>query len=149
MLENAWRDVRAQASFVPYAEHPVISNPELSSYVRDWIAHRMPDTETYKFWGGLDISARLNNIAIPALHISGWYDTYLEGSIEGYRSLRKHAANEWAREHQYLLAGPWVHIPWGDRVGDQSLGGAANFDTNSHLLRWFNHWLRDSEGIYR
>ena len=93
----------------------------------------------------LDISTRYSKIAIPALHISGWYDTYLEGSIAGYLALRKQAATAFARRHQYLLAGPWVHIPWGDRLGDQNLGPAANLDTDAHLLRWFNHWLKDSE----
>jgi putative CocE/NonD family hydrolase len=96
------------------------------------------------FWTGLDISTRLSKIAVPALHISGWYDTYLEGSIAGYVALREHAGTAFARDHQYLLAGPWVHIPWGDRIGDANLGPAANFDTDGLLLRWFNHWLKDS-----
>jgi putative CocE/NonD family hydrolase len=143
-LEFAWANVRAQAGFVPYAEHPAILDVELPSYVRDWISHRDPDTETGKFWSDLDISTRLDKIQVPALHISGWYDTYLEGSIAGFLALRKQAGSEFAREHQYLLAGPWMHIPWGDRIGDQNLGSAANFDTDALLLRWFNHWLKDS-----
>ena len=48
------------------------------------------------------------------------------------------------RDHQYLLAGPWVHIPWGDRVGDLALGPAAMLDTDTLLLRWFDHWLKDA-----
>jgi putative CocE/NonD family hydrolase len=140
-LESAWANVRAQAAFVPYANHPAITDPELPGYVRDWIAHSAPDPE---FWSDLDISTRLDRIQIPALHISGWYDTYLEGSIAGFRSLRKHAGSQFARDNQYLLAGPWVHIPWGDRVGDQNLGPEANLDTDALLLRWFNHWLQDS-----
>jgi uncharacterized protein len=143
-LELVWANVRAQAAFVPYAEHPAIVDPELSSYVRDWIAHRDPDMEADTFWSHLDISTRLDKIQVPALHISGWYDTYLEGSIAGFSTLRNQAGSEFAREHQYLLTGPWVHIPWGDRIGDQSLGPSANFDTDTLLLRWFNHWLKDS-----
>jgi predicted acyl esterase len=42
-LEAAWTNVRAQASYVPYAEHPAIADPELPSYVRDWMEHRDPD----------------------------------------------------------------------------------------------------------
>jgi putative CocE/NonD family hydrolase len=139
-LEAAWANVRGQAGYVPYAEHPAIADPELPSYVRDWMTHRSPGT----YWSELDISTRLNKIEVPALHISGWYDTYLEGSIDGYVALREHAGTAFARENQYLLAGPWVHIPWGDRIGDANLGSAANFDTDGLLLRWFNHWLKDS-----
>jgi len=58
--------------------------------------------------------------------------------------LRQHAGSEFACNNQYLIAGPWVHIPWGDRVGDADLGSAANLNTDEILLRWFNHWLKDS-----
>jgi uncharacterized protein len=140
-LEQAWAGIRMQAAHVPYAAHAAISDPSLPGYVRDWLAQRDPGT----YWTEQDISTRLDRIQVPALHISGWYDTYLEGSIAGYLALRGGAGSEFAREHQYLIAGPWIHIPWGDRVGEANLGEAANLDTNAILLRWFNHWLRDSK----
>jgi uncharacterized protein len=139
-LESAWANIRAHSVHVPYAEHPAIVDPDLPSYARDWFAHREPG----EYWAEQDISSRLDRIQVPALHVAGWYDTYLEGSIAGYLALRCHAGREFAREHQYLIAGPWVHIPWGDRVGDANLGEAANLDTDEILLRWFNHWLKDS-----
>jgi putative CocE/NonD family hydrolase len=143
-LEADWANVRAQAGFVPYGEHPAICDEKLPTYARDWISHRMPDTGDAAFWSELDISTRYDRVKVPALHISGWYDTYLDGSIAGYLALRNGAGSEFARENQYLLAGPWVHIPWGDRVGDRDLGPEANFDADGLLLRWFNHWLKGS-----
>lgn len=136
-LEGAWTNIRAQASAAPYGDHPAVGD----TYLRDWILHRHPGAE---FWAKLDISTRVHQIRIPALHISGWYDLYLEGSVAGYQALRTGAGSPFARDHQYLLAGPWVHIPWGDQVGEGRLGPAANFDTDGLLLRWFNHWLKDS-----
>jgi uncharacterized protein len=139
-LEAAWANVRSQSAHVPYAEHPAITDPALPGYVRDWFAHRDPGA----YWTDQDISARLERIEIPALHIAGWFDTYLEGSIAGYLALRNHAGSEFARQNQYLIAGPWVHIPWGDRVGETSFGKAANLNTDAILLKWFDHWLKDS-----
>jgi uncharacterized protein len=139
-LEAAWANIRAQAMHVPYGKHPAIADDALPSYVRDWFAHH----EAGAYWSGLDISARAERITIPVLHIAGWFDTYLEGSIAGYLALRNRAGSEFAREHQYLIAGPWAHIPWGDRVGDANLGEGANLNTDQVLLRWFNHWLKDS-----
>lgn len=139
-LEAAWANVRAQAVHVPYAHLDAIADEALPSYVRDWFAHREPGD----YWSALDISSRLDRIQVPALHIAGWYDAYLEGSVAGYLALRKGAGSEFARENQYLLAGPWVHIPWGDCVGDVNLGEAANLNTDAILLRWFNHWLKDA-----
>jgi putative CocE/NonD family hydrolase len=144
-LESAWANVRAQAVGVSYGEHRAITDPALPGYVRDWVSHRSADGAEQQFWSQLDISTRLDQVCVPALHISGWYDTYLEGSIAGYLALRHGAGTQFARENQYLLAGPWVHIPWGDRVGDQNLGEAANLDTDELLLRWFNHWLKGSD----
>ncbi len=139
-LETAWANIRAQALHAPYAAHAAIADPELPSYVRDWFAHREGDA----YWSEQDVSTRFDRIAVPALHVAGWYDTYLDGAIAGYCALRAGAATEFAREHQYLLAGPWVHIPWGDRVGDANLGEAANFDTDALLLHWFDHWMKDA-----
>ena len=138
-LEAAWANIRAQAGHVPYGAHPAIVDPELPSYVRDWFSHR----DQGEYWSGLDISDRVGCIQVPALHIAGWFDTYLEGSIAGYLALRSGAGTQFARTNQYLIAGPWVHIPWGDRVGEVNLGDAANLDTDAILLRWFNHWLKD------
>jgi putative CocE/NonD family hydrolase len=139
-LEAAWANIRAQAAHAPYAGHPAVADPDLPDYVRDWFSHREPG----EYWTAQDISTRIDRVQVPALHISGWYDTYLEGSIAGYLALRNGAGNEFARENQYLIAGPWIHIPWGDRAGDANFGEAANFNTDVLLLRWFNHWLKRS-----
>lgn len=138
-LEAAWASIRAQAVQSPYAEHPAIADAALPSYVREWFAHREPG----EYWTSQDIGTRLERILVPALHIAGWFDTYLEGSIAGYLALRNHAGSEFARDNQCLLAGPWVHIPWGDRVGDANLGEAANLNTDEILLKWFDHWLKN------
>ena len=139
-LEEAWISVRSQAALAPYGSHPAIADPALPSYVRDWFSH--PASGPY--WTEQDISARIDRILLPALHLAGWFDTYLEGSIAGYLALRSGAGSEFARENQYLIAGPWIHFPWGDRAGDTNFGRSANLDTDEILLRWFNHWLKDS-----
>jgi putative CocE/NonD family hydrolase len=139
-LEAAWANVRAQAMQAPYADHAALTDPELPGYVRDWFSHR----EAGEYWTSQDISTRLDRIRVPALHLTGWYDMYLEGSIACYTALRAKAGSEFARMNQYLIAGPWVHIPWGDRVGEANLGDAANADTDLILLCWLDHWLKDS-----
>ncbi len=140
-LEAAWLNIRSQSAFAPYALHPALNDPMLPGYVRDWMTNREPCS----YWTDLDISTRLDQITVPALHIAGWFDTYLEGSIAGYVALRDHAGTEFARKNQYLLAGPWVHIPWGDRVGEANLGEGANLNTDEILVRWFDHWLKETE----
>ena len=139
-LEQAWTNLQAQYLHTPYAAHPLIQDERLPGYVRDWIENDRAGA----YWESLDICGKVEKIRVPALHVSGWYDTYLHGSVEGFHAMRSGAGTAHAREHQYLLAGPWVHIPWGDRIGTQSLGGQAALDTDALLLRWFNHWLKDT-----
>lgn len=140
-LEAAWLNVRAQAAHLPYAEHPAIADPRLPSYVGDWFQH---DTAG-EYWSSMDLTNTAEKIMVPALHVSGWYDTYLEGSMRGFELLRERAGSEHARQNQFLLAGPWVHIPWTDRAGEASLGEKALLDTNALFLRWFDHWLKDAD----
>jgi len=139
-LEQAWVALPAQLLHTPYAAHPAIHAEGLPSYVRDWFQH----DEAGEFWSRMDVSQAIEKISVPALHVSGWYDTYLKGSVDGFLALRERAGSEFARSNQYLLAGPWVHIPWGDRIGAQKFGAEALLDTDQLLLKWFNHWLKDT-----
>jgi len=139
-LERAWSSLSSQILQTPTATHPAISAEGLPTYVTDWLHHDHPG----EYWSQMDISQQVERINIPVLHISGWYDTYLQGSIAGFREVCNRAGSKSARDNQYLLAGPWIHIPWGNRIGTQNFGPAANLDTDALHLRWFNHWLKDS-----
>jgi len=139
-LEQAWANLAAQTSVLPIRDHPALHGEGVPEYVLDWLDHDQPGD----YWASLDVSQSLHKISIPALHISGWYDTYLEGSVAGFVSLCRNAGSDFACNHQYLIAGPWQHIPWGDRIGAADFGPEALLDTDSILLRWFNHWLKDS-----
>jgi putative CocE/NonD family hydrolase len=139
-LEQAWAHIASQTSVLPIRAHPALHAEGLPQYVLDWFDHDTPGD----YWAALDVSRRLEKICVPALHISGWYDMFLRGSVDGFLALTKSAGSEFARQHQYLLAGPWVHIPWGDRIGAADFGPEALIDTDAILLRWFDHWLKDS-----
>lgn len=139
-LEQAWANLALQTSVLPIRDHPALHGEGLPRYVLDWLDHDAPG----EYWCSLDVSQRINKIQVPALHISGWYDMFLNGSVSGYQMLRHYAGSKFAREHQYLIAGPWVHIPWGDKVGTADFGPEARLDTDAILLRWFDHWLKNT-----
>jgi putative CocE/NonD family hydrolase len=139
-LEQAWANLASQTGALPFRAHPALHGEGLPTYVLDWLDHDAPG----EYWSALDVSGRLDKVNVPALHVSGWYDMFLRGSVDGFLALCKSAGSEFARENQFLLAGPWVHIPWGDRVGPTDFGPEALVDTDTILLRWFDHWLKDS-----
>jgi len=139
-LEQAWANLAMQFSVLPVRGHPALHGEDVPSYVIDWLDHSQSDD----YWAALDVSRTVDRIAVPALHFSGWYDMFVEGSIQGFIDLSRKALNDFARKNQYLVAGPWQHIPWGDRIGAVDFGDQALLDTDTLLLRWFNHWLKDS-----
>jgi uncharacterized protein len=144
-LERAWANLAAQPSVLPFHDHSALHGEVLPTYVIDWFEHAEPG----EYWSSMDISHSFDRIRIPALHISGWYDTFLQGSIDGFRALTMRAGSPAARDNQYLIAGPWTHIPWGDRAGATDFGAEAILDTDAILLRWFNHWLKGSGDFAR
>jgi uncharacterized protein len=77
---------------------------------------------------------------VPMLHVGGWYDIYLRGTIENFRSL---AAIK--KSPMRLMIGPWTHHGnTADYAGDVEFGPTAaitDFDTAFHL-RWFDYYLK-------
>ena len=134
-LEKAWADLRSQPLVTPYGLHPQLQHEGMPTYVHDWFTHDYP--------GPLLVSPGCKRIA-DADHRTRTAPLGLVRYLPvGQRS---RLSVPWPRmpEHQYLVAGPWVHIPWGELIGEQNLGPEALLDTDSLLLRWFNHWLKDS-----
>jgi hypothetical protein len=98
---------------------------DLAPYLRGWLEHRARD----KFWSRASAADRLHQISVPALHIAGWYDVFLAGSLETYERLRGSAATPAARDGQRLIIGPWTHQTSGDASGSVLFGRQAAIDT--------------------
>ena len=97
----------------------------------DWLT----EPEGAPYWGGVSPSAHAAGIGLPALHVGGWYDPLLAGTLAGYRAMR-------GRAPQMLVVGPWVHIPWDRHVGARDFGPDASSRIDLLQLRWFDHWLK-------
>ena len=140
-LEAAWANIRAQAAHVPYGEHPAIADPAVAQ-VMCATGFRIASPAST---GPGRTSARGSiGSRFPRCTSRAGSTPILKARSRAILRCASHAGSEFARENQYLIAGPWVHIPWGDRAGDANFGEAANLNTDEILLRWFNHWLKDS-----
>lgn len=103
----------------------------------DWVSHTQPGP----FWDEISPSRYADRIRLPMLHIGGWYDAMLSGTLAGYRAM---AAKEGAGP-QRLVVGPWIHIPWASKVGEVEFGDAATNRIDHLQLRWFDHWLKGKD----
>lgn len=100
----------------------------------DWLSQTQPGP----FWDKISPRTYAHALRLPALHIGGWYDGMLTGTLGGYRDLAGRAGVG----PQRLIVGPWVHIPWASKVGEREFGPEAVNAIDHLQLRWFDHWLK-------
>jgi putative CocE/NonD family hydrolase len=112
-------------------------------YYLDWLKH-----DTYdEYWSKKSIRNYLPKISIPVLHIGGWYDIFISGTIRNYIELNKLAAADKTRGQQKLVIGPWHHLPWQQQVGSSDFGEKARNNVNLLQLKWLDQHLRDAEPV--
>ncbi|MBF2050679.1 MAG: CocE/NonD family hydrolase [Elainella sp. C42_A2020_010] len=104
-----------------------------NSHYHDWLAHPEPDA----YWQTLSPCSYMENVDLPMLHIGGWYDTHLRGTLRFYRDIAARS-----RFPQHLIVGPWAHLPWGRKVGSVDYGPEANSPIDRLQLRWFDQFLK-------
>jgi hypothetical protein len=83
---------------------------------------------------------------VPALHIGGWLDFMLEGTLAADRAFRARGA-----ARQRLVVGPWLHLPWGRRIG-RDLGPEAGSGIDEMIVDFFDRELKgigDDGPVYR
>ena len=122
---------------LPITDHPNLPK-KFNSFYHEWLKH--PNFDAY--WKKWQTADRYGEIDVPALHIGGWYDIFVEGNIRNYLGLKEGAKTEEARAGQKLVIGPWYHMPWTQAMGEMDFGREARNHTDELMLRWFDHWMR-------
>ncbi len=126
--------------FLPLKDFPPLfpNDPRVAPYFFDWLKH--PDNDAY--WQRWSLRTRYGQIKVPALHFDGWYDIFIDGALENFNGLRHGAGSQFARDNQQLVVGPWLHIPWLQKVGQIDFGPQAANPIDTLQLRWFDRWLK-------
>ena len=138
-LAKALGGARGWFHSLPLDTYPPL-DADNGGYYFDWLAHA-PDDDYWRRWS---IGADYGRIATPALHVGGWYDIFLEGTVRNFVGLRRGAATEAARAAQKLLIGPWHHMPWVPHPGTVPAGGAPadHGVVDARQVAWFDLHLK-------
>lgn len=127
---------------LPESGFPVLqlSSPQkLASYYFDWLSHPAYDA----YWKRWSIEEHYSEMPIAAHHVAGWYDVFLRGTLRNYIGMKTHAPTPWARDHQELTIGPWIHDgPMNGKAGEIDFGRDAAFDRNQEILAWYDAILK-------
>jgi uncharacterized protein len=121
---------------------PIVAYPQIlqdlapDSFYHDWITHYLPDD----YWQKLSPQNLLKNIDLPMLHIGGWFDPHLRGTLSLYQEMQARSIYP-----QYLIIGAWTHLPWGRKVGEIDYGQEAISPVDKIQLQWFDYFLKGQE----
>lgn len=142
-LQAGYRQAMSNFWTLPLRDFPPLQGGR-APFFADWLAHSSDDD----YWAPWSIEADYGRLVAPGLHIGGWYDVFLSGTVRNFLGLRAGAGDEAARRSQKLLIGPWYHMPWHPLAGF----GGDPFDgrTGANLvddwqIRWFDHFLKGRE----
>jgi putative CocE/NonD family hydrolase len=138
----AYHALYAASRNLPLSD-PIPARPEVlqryaaDSFYFDWLDHPNPADD---YWAKHSPRTYLDTVDLPMLHIGGWFDLYLRGTVGMYRAMAERSSHP-----QHLLIGPWVHIPWGRRVGAVDFGTEAVSPVDRLQIRWFDQLLKGQD----
>nr|WP_237743640.1 CocE/NonD family hydrolase [Pleurocapsa sp. PCC 7319] len=140
--EEAYLEFYAAARNLPLHD-PIPANPKImqqlapDSFYHQWLNNPEPTAE---YWQKRSPKYLLQDIDIPMLHVGGWFDPYLRGTLNLYRAMAARS-----KQAQHLVVGPWAHLPWGRKLGAIDYGLEAQNPIDEIQLRWFDHFLKGKD----
>jgi putative CocE/NonD family hydrolase len=94
-----------------------------------------PDSD---YWKHARYLSKVDQVTVPVLHQSGWFDGNGLGTKLNYLAMLKAGA-----KNQRLIIGPWGHTSTATREeGGRDFGEAALLDLEQEYADWFAHWLK-------
>ncbi len=102
------------------------------------------------FWSTVDSLTPADRVAVPALHIGGWFDIFEEGNLDAFATWQR-GGGEGARGNQFLVMGPWTHATMGTAgSGELVFPSNAAIDLIGLSLDFVDHWLKgEDSGVSR
>ena len=113
----------------------------LAPYYYEWLSHPSRDHYWDKFKG----FSNWEKINIPAYHLGGWFDLFLEGTLKNYIGMSECVEMPGAKNNQKLMVGPWTHNIRNEMSGDLYVGLSASYlgiNVTNIQIRWFDYWLK-------
>lgn len=131
-------------SWAWYVSHPSLRtlDTDMGRPLASWQAAL--DHGTYdSYWHSLDITG-YEQMDIPVLHLTGWFDGCAPGEFHHFHQMRSRSP---AADRQSLMVGPWDHggaVVTGLAVeGDLAISAQGTVDLRLVWERWFARYLKD------
>lgn len=123
----------------PLGRYPPLKE-KYAPYFFHWLEHPTYDD----YWRRWSIDENYGRIDVPALHIGGWYDIFLSGTVKNYCGISRDGVSERTRNSQKLLVGPWTHMPWSP-VGNTGKTEPSTSTIDDWTICWFDEILKNKK----
>ncbi len=126
-----------------YEHLPLITMDVRAGRYNEYWRANIDHPQLDEYWDPLCYQNQFDQIDVPVLHISGWYDDEQVGTPLNYIGMTTSGATATSRASQRLLMGPWGHVVnTVSKLGDVDFGPQSLIDMRAEELRWFNRWLK-------
>ncbi|MEU5426319.1 CocE/NonD family hydrolase [Streptomyces olivoreticuli] len=115
----------------------------LAPYYRRWLEHPVPDA----YWARAAPNRTYRSMTAAGLHIGGWYDTFLGGTLESYTGMRARGGSAAARDLSTLVVGPWAHGVTGGIFPQRRYGIRADEQYADVTAMHIAHFDRALKGV--
>lgn len=120
----------------------------LGTYAKDpsILDYLSQQTHYNQFWTAFDSISMAHEVAAPAIHYGGWYDTFIQGTLDAFVS-RQTKGREGARGKQKLVIGPWTHYgPDSTELGEYQVPlNAQQMPIAFSPNKWFDYYLKGEQ----
>ncbi len=122
---------------------PLSDVDEAIGWPMPWLDAYLTHPQPNGFWTRLDLTSRLPELQLPALHVVGYYDFFSRESVDNFSIMQKQARDPLTRKQQRLVLGPWDHGTIGkSQVAEVDFGTAAALDVSAVQFDWFDRHLK-------
>jgi putative CocE/NonD family hydrolase len=122
-------------NYVPIEQLPILKDEPLADFFWHWLTN---SNSRESYWQELNPCSYLDSYDLPALHIGGWADIFIEATVNAYLEVQ-----QYTQQPQHLLIAPYEHFPWSAQVGDRHFGKQAESHIDELQIAWFDFWLKD------
>ena len=130
---------------LPLGDMDVRASGYAVQHYRDWLKHQSYD----QYWSSISDEEQFEKVKVPVHTSGGWFDIFLNGTINGFTGMRRMGGAEKARRESKMIIGAWGHGP-SQKFGDVDFGPGANRNLIERQLRWYDHYLKgEDNGIDR
>ena len=113
----------------------------LAPYYYDWLAHPSYDA----LWAALDVENRWDDVKVPALINTAWYDIFQVGSFRNFAGMKREGGTAAARKGTKLIVGAYGHAGDSGTPTFGSDGGLGSLLPVSAQLRFFDRYLKGAK----